>query len=67
MKGWRTVGYNILSTVVVVTGVAVTVNVADLGVTGDAAAWAVAGIKIADAVANLWLRLITNTAVGKAE
>lgn len=65
LKGYRTIAYQVLSTVAVVTGVAVVTNFNDLGFTGGAAAWAMAVAKIADGVINCWLRYVTTTPIGE--
>jgi len=65
MKGWRTLTYQILTIVGTVVAALLTVEWAGLGLQADRVIWVIAGLKIADSLVNVALRLMTTSPVGK--
>jgi hypothetical protein len=64
LKGWRTVIFNVLSLLVLLAGIVLQYLDA-LGLTDLQAAYAGLGLNIFVAVANVYLRTITTTPLGK--
>lgn len=67
MKGYRTIAYNTIKATVD-SGIFVTLLAVDWHAAGfgpKAAIWIALGLSLIDKAANIYLRLITNTAVGK--
>lgn len=67
LKGWRTVGYEILSTVSIGLAVVVATDLGTFGWDGRTTALVGLGLKVADSVVGLWLRWMTDSPIGKAE
>jgi len=65
MKGYRTAIYNLLSMMLGVIGILLITDLSALGISGTTAAWIVLGLKVADNIINLILRLYTDTAIGE--
>jgi hypothetical protein len=65
MKGWRTVAFNVVTLLTVMAGV-VLQYVDMLGLEDSTAAMIGLSLTMFNAVANIWLRSITTTPMGKA-
>lgn len=65
LKGYRTLTFNILSMIVLVAGI-LAEYVGQLGLTPQQATLALIGLTLVNQVGNFWLRLITDTPVGRA-
>lgn len=66
LKGYRTLTFNILSMIVLIAGI-LAEYVGQLGLSPHQATLALIGLTLVNQVGNFWLRLITNTPVGRSD
>ncbi|WP_439137535.1 hypothetical protein [Roseicyclus sp.] len=64
LKGYRTLIFNGLSMIVLIAGVLVE-YVGQIGLTPEQATFALIGLTLVNQLGNFWLRLITDTPVGR--